>query len=91
MSESVRRISNFAKEREQNYTTEIFRIHIVVRKIPRPVYELEDLLGKSIEGQFYAEELNPVIVTKNTVYRIDKILRKRVRNGSVLVLVNWSG
>jgi hypothetical protein len=40
-----------------------------------------DLLGKHIEGQFYAEELSPVIVTKKTVYRIDKILRKRVRNG----------
>jgi hypothetical protein len=62
-----------------------------VRKIPRPVYELEDLLGKNNAGQFYAEELSPVIVTKNTVYRIDKILRKRVRNGSVEVFVKWSG
>jgi hypothetical protein len=32
----------FAKGGKQNYTTEIFRIHEVVRKIPRPVYELED-------------------------------------------------
>jgi hypothetical protein len=55
------------------------------------VYELADLLGKHIEGQFYPEELSPVIVTKNTVYQIDKILRKRVRNGSVEFLVKWSG
>jgi hypothetical protein len=62
-----------------------------VHKIPRPVCEIEDLLGKNIEGQFYVEELSPVIITKNTVYRIDKILRKRVRNGSVEVLVKWIG
>jgi hypothetical protein len=55
------------------------------------VYELSDLLGKHIEGQFYAEELSPVIDTKNRVYPIDKILRKRVRNGSVQFLVKWSG
>jgi hypothetical protein len=36
----------FSKCGEQNYTTEIFKIHKVVHKIPRPVYELEDLLGK---------------------------------------------
>jgi hypothetical protein len=62
-----------------------------VRKIPRPVYELVDLLGKHINGQFYREELSPVIVTKHTGYRIDKILRKRVRSGSLDYLVRWRG
>jgi hypothetical protein len=42
----------FAKGGEQNYTTEIFRIIKVIRKIPRPVYELEDLNKKVIDGQF---------------------------------------
>jgi hypothetical protein len=81
----------FAKGDEQNYTSEIFRIHKVVRKIPRPVYELADLLAKNIEGQFYAEELSPVVVIKNTVYQINKILCKSVRNRNVVVLVKWSG
>jgi hypothetical protein len=53
-----------------------------VPRSPRPVYELVDLLGKHIEGQFYAEDLSPVIVTKKTVYHINKILHKRVRNDS---------
>jgi hypothetical protein len=48
-----------------------------------------DLLGKHIEGQFYAE-LIPVIVTKKRVYHIDKILRKRDRNGSSEVF-KWRG
>jgi hypothetical protein len=55
------------------------------------VYELVDFLGKHIEEQFYAEELSPVIVTKKAVYHIDKILRKRVRNGISEVYVRCSG
>jgi hypothetical protein len=42
----------FAKGGEQNYTTEIFRTHKDVRMIPRPIYELQDMLGKHIDGQF---------------------------------------
>jgi hypothetical protein len=50
-----------------------------------------DLLGKHIEGQFYAEERSPVIDTKKTVYYIDKVLRKRVRNGISEIFVKWHG
>ena len=67
----------FAKGGEQNYMTEIFRICKVIRRVPRPVYELQDLLGKHIDGQFYGEELSPVTVTNATTYAIDKILRRR--------------
>ena len=66
----------YAKGGEENNTTEIFRIHKVVSKIPQPVYEWQDLLGKHIDEQFYAKELSPVHVTKRTTYAIDKILRK---------------
>ena len=62
----------FARDGQQNCTTEIFRIRKFVRRIPRPVYEMRDLLGMHI-GHFYTEELSPVHVTKNTTYAIDKI------------------
>ena len=42
----------FAKGSEQNYTDEIFRIVKIIRRTPRPVYDLEDLNGLLIEGQF---------------------------------------
>ena len=71
----------FAKGGEQNYTAEIFKKRKVVHRTPRPVFELEDLRGQEIEGQFYAEELVPVRITKQTTYQIDKILDKRVRRG----------
>ena len=81
----------FAKGGEKNCTTEIFRIREVVCKIPRPVYQLQDLLGEHIDGQFYAEELSSVHITKSTKYTIDKIFTKRGRRGILEYLVRWRG
>jgi hypothetical protein len=73
--------AKFAKSAEQNFSTEVFRIIKVIRRTPRPVYELEDLNRKVIDGQFYEEELTPVRITKQTQFQIDKILATRVRRG----------
>jgi len=66
--------TQFAKGAEQNYTTEIFRFIKTIHSTPRPVYELEDLKQKVIDGQFYKDELTPVRITKHTTFEIDKIL-----------------
>jgi len=42
----------FAKASEHNFSTEKFRIVNVIRRRPRVVYELEDLNGTPIDGQF---------------------------------------
>jgi len=81
----------FAKGGEQYFSTEIFRIAKVMERRPRPVFELEDLNRKPIDGQFYQEELNPVRVTKSTVYKIDKIFYERVGRGIREYLVPWRG
>jgi hypothetical protein len=80
----------FAKGSEQNYSTEIFRVVMVITRTPRPVYELEDLNGVLIDGQFYAEELARVRITKHTEYKIDKILKKRYKRGILEYLVHWN-
>jgi hypothetical protein len=71
----------FANGGEHNYTTEIFQIIKVIRRTPRPVYALEDLNGKVIDGQFYGKELTDVHITKHTMFKIHKILATRVRRG----------
>jgi hypothetical protein len=81
----------FAKGSEQNYSTEIFRVVKVINRTPRSVYELEDLNKTAIDGQFYAEELTPVRISKRTEYKIDKILKKRYKRGSLEYLVRWEG
>ena len=50
---------------------------IVIDRRPRALYELEDLNGTPIDGQFYREELTPVRITDWTSYKIHKILDKR--------------
>jgi hypothetical protein len=81
----------FAKGGEQNYTTEVFRIIKVIRRIPRPLYELEDLNQKLIGGQFFNEDSSPVRITKRTTFKIDKILSTRVRRVIREYLVRWNG
>ena len=81
----------FAKGGEQNYTTEVFKIVKVLRRFPRPVYELRDLREQDIDGQFYGKELTPVRITSRTTYKIDKILKSRVRNGIREYFVSWKG
>jgi len=44
--------AKFAKYAEQNFSTENFRIIKVIHRSPRPVYELEDLNRKVIDGNF---------------------------------------
>jgi len=81
----------FAKAAERNFSTEIFRIVEVIRRRPRVVYELEDLNGTPIDGQFYSEELTPVRNTSRRTYKINKILEEKVRRGIREVLVSWQG
>jgi len=82
--------AKFSKSAEQNFSTEVFRIIKVIHRTPRPVYELEDLNRKVIDGQFY-EELTPVRITKQTQFLIDKILATRTRRGIKQHLVRWKG
>ena len=81
----------FAEGAEQNFSTDIFRITKVIERRPRPLYELKDLNDTPIDGQFYQEKLAPVRVTRRTVYKMDKILHKRIRRGSLEYLVRWRG
>jgi len=67
-----------SKGAEQNFSRAIFRIIKVIKRIHVPVYEREDLNKTPIEGQFYQEKLIAVRITKQTVYKIHKILDKRV-------------
>ena len=61
----------------------------MIPRTPRPVYELEDLNKQPVDGSFYQEELTPVVVTKQTQFKIDKILPTRVRRGIKEHKVRW--
>jgi Integrase core domain len=53
----------FKKGYKQTFTSEIFKVTKVLVRTPQPVYEIEDVKGEPILGQFYNYEL--VGVSKN--------------------------
>jgi len=79
----------FPKGGEQTSSTEIFSVTKIIERRPRHVYEIQDLNKTPIKGQFYAEELTPVRISKETTYKIDKILNKRVIRDIREYLVRW--
>jgi len=80
----------FTKGYEQNYTEEYFTITACIPRVP-PVYRLQDLDGEIIDGCFYEEELQKIIVSDDKTFKIEKILHKQKRGKVTYVLVKWWG
>lgn len=81
---------HFAKGYERNWTEEIFKVSRVIRH-PVPVYELKDLADEVIDGTFYEQELQRVIVPKNKTYKIEEIIEMKGSGRNKKVLVKWKG
>ena len=75
----------FDKGYTPNWTEEIFVIDKVFPTKPI-TYSIVDLMGETIDGSFYEQELQK---TKQEMYRIEKVLRRD--NKKKLALVKWSG
>lgn len=80
----------FDKGYRQKWTDIVYKVKQVINKFNQPQYILENR-GHPLKRRFYADELQKVIVDENTVWDIEKILRRRVRNNRVEALVKWSG
>ena len=78
----------FEKGYETNWTEEIFIVTECVKRQPA-VYRIKDLLGEPIEGTFYQHELQKVSM-KDT-YRIEKVLKKRMRKNKTEYFVKYRG
>ena len=79
--------STFEKGYTSNWSEEIFIIDKVNDTKP-PTYSLKDLRGEVIKGSFYEPELQ---MSKQQVYRVEKVIRKRTQNGIKQALVKWKG
>lgn len=77
----------FDREYDERWTMEYFEVSDRGIKQGLPYYTLKDIMGESIDGTFHRAELAKVIVTDDTVYRIEKVLGKK--RGQALV--KWLG
>ena len=72
-----------------NWTEEIFTIADRIARKP-PIYRLKDFNDDLIIGTFYEFELQRV-AKEDDIYRVEKVIRKRIRNGQREALVKWRG
>lgn len=73
------------------FSTEVFKIISVRLKQNIPMYKLQDLHGQSIDGFFYNFELLGVDRDEQSLWFIEKILKKRRQKGKLQYLVKWEG
>ena len=69
------------------WTMEYFAVDHRGMKEGIPYYTLKDTSGDAVQGTFHQPKLNRVKVTEQTVYRFEKVIRRR-RNDA---LVKWMG
>lgn len=83
----------FYKGYYQSFLPKIYEIAEVLRNLPIVMYKIKDNeTGEMESGTWYAKELQLVdqeYLNTETVFKIEKILRKRTRNGVREGLVKW--
>jgi len=80
--------SPFTKGYEQTFTQEIFEVVYRTSTTP-PRYKLIDLHSESIAGTFYEQELQRAHMPE--FFRVEKVLKRRVRDNKREALVRWQG
>ena len=81
----------FRKGYQRNFTTEIFRIGSILGGNRVPTYKLVDLNGQPIVGSFYEPELSKTVVSEETEFKIEKIIKRRRRGRGWEYFVKWLG
>ena len=79
----------FTKGYLPNWTEEMFTVSQRIPSKP-PVYRLIDYHNETVIGTFYEYELQGV-VKDDDIYRVEKVLKSRTRNGKKEYLVKWKG
>ena len=80
----------FEKGYSRKWTNEVFTVSRI--KLTDPItYYVKDINGEEILGGVYQHEMNRVIKDKDAYWDIEKILKKRKRNGLTEYLVKFFG
>ena len=81
----------FQRDYHIKWTQEVFIVTHRCKKQNIHLYRVKDLLNEHIDGHFYEEELQGVTKDIESVYKIEKVLKRRKVQGSKQVFVKWLG
>ena len=82
----------FEKGYLPNWSREEFTVDKINTKYLPNMATLKDYSGETIEGAFYADEIQKIIREKDDdVYDVEKIIRQKKKYGEVWYLVKWLG
>ncbi len=79
----------FHREYDQKWTGELFTVTHRKLRVGLPVYRLKDWDEEPITGWFYQSELQKVKVDPKGAFKIEKILKTRMRKKKKEHLVRW--
>ena len=81
-----KRVRTFKKGYLPQWTEEVF---VVSRVVPGPVttYRVKEMDGTPLQGTFYAQDLQKVTVDEKTMWRVDKVVKRKPGQ----VFVSWKG
>ena len=81
----------FTREYQEHWTRETFKVVKRRKRNGLPLYSLQDWAGDDVEGFFYEEELQPIILADNPEYKIEKILKTKGSGKNKQHLIRWLG
>jgi hypothetical protein len=81
----------FKRAYNEQFSKEIFKISQRFRMQGIPMYRVKDFSNESIKGNFYESELQKVDKNEDSLWVIDKKIRKRTVHGKVEYLVSFEG
>ena len=81
----------FNRDYQEKWAEDIFKVESRKLRQGIPVYKIADYEDDPVQGTFYEPKLQRVRKDLSSLFRVEKILRKRRRIGRREVLVKWLG
>ena len=84
--------TKFSREYDQKWSDQLYIISKRYRRDGIPVYKLMNFDGRDeVDGTFYTEEIQKVRITPETMYKIERVIKKTTQDGKTMALVKWLG
>jgi hypothetical protein len=85
------RRKNFDRSYDQQFTAEVYTVRKRMVTDGVPVYYLKNYAGENVDGTFYSSEITPVKFDPDALFKIDKVLKSRVKDGVEEKYVQYEG